>query len=194
MGGSWTNLFRASAVGFGAVDAPWAQTYGAAVKQALRLIRWGTMAGLGALVIGLAVFFVYALTEVLAHPGLSLVDGYWIGRLPWTGIGEGLTVIGATVAVAFGTVTVWLGGNRWTRALVLVPLAVAGSFWFAATLPPPGGAPCTDCTAQVADPFAFAYSLPVLTVIMLLLPAVTIAVLAFTSRPGHARHVGESAV
>ncbi len=179
--------------GFGAVDAPDAQTYGAVVKQALRFARWGTIAGLGALVTGLAVFFVYALTEVHAHPGLSLVDGYWIGRLPWTGIAEGLTVMGATVAVLLGTVTVWLGGSRWTRALVLVPFAVAGFFWFAAMLPPPGGAVCTDCAAQVADPFAFAYSLPVLTVILLLLPAVTIAVLAFTSRSGRARQVGGSA-
>jgi hypothetical protein len=174
------------------LDAPYAQTYGAAVKRGLWFVWWGTIAGLGALGIGLAVFFVYALTEVLAHPGVSLVDGYWIGRLPWTGIGEGFTVIGATVAVVLGTVTVWLGGNRWTRALVLVPLAVAGFFWFAAMLPPPGGAPCTDCTAQAVDPFAFAYSLPVLTMLMLLLPAVAIAALAFTSRPGRARHTGKS--
>ena len=163
------------------------------MKQALGFARWGTVAGLGALVIGLAVFFVYALSEVLANPGVSLVDGYWIGRLPWTGIGEGFTVVGATVAVMLGTVTVWLGGNRWTRAIVLVPLAIAGSFWFAAMMPPPGGAACTDCTAQVADPFAFAYSLPFLTVILLLLPAVTIAVLAFTSRPVRARALGASA-
>jgi hypothetical protein len=79
------------------------------VRQALRVAWWGTVAGIGALVIGLAVFFVYALSEVLANPGLSLVDGYWIGRLPWTGIGEGFTVIGATVAVVLGTVTVWIG-------------------------------------------------------------------------------------
>ena len=174
-------------------DEPYTQTYAAAVKQALRYAWWGTFTGLGALVIGLVVFFVYALSEVLAHPGLSLVDGYWIGRLPWTGIGEGLTVIGATVAVVLGTVTVWLGGNRWTRVLVLVPLAVAGFFWFAALLPPPGGAPCTDCTTQVADPFAFAYSLPVLTVVLLLLPAVAIAAVAFTSRPSRARRVVGSA-
>ena len=94
----------------------------AAMERALRSAWWGTIAGVGALVIGLAVFLVYALSEVLAHPGLSLEDGYWIGRLPWTGIGEGFTVIGATVAVVLGTLTVWLGGNRWRRALVLVPL------------------------------------------------------------------------
>jgi hypothetical protein len=153
------------------------------VNQALRSAWWGTIIGVGALVFGLAVFVVYALSEVLAHPGLSLVDGYWIGRLPWTGIGEGFTVIGATVAVVLGTVTVWLGGNRWKRALVLVPLAVAGFFWFAAMLPFPGGAPCTDCAAPVPDPFAYAYSLPASTLTFLLLPAVMVAVLAFTSKP-----------
>jgi len=155
------------------------------VKQALRLVWWGTIVGLGALVIGLAVFFVYALSEVLAHPGLSLVDGYWIGRLPWTGIGEGFTVIGATVAVMLGTMTVWLGGNRWGRVVVLVPLAVAGFFWFAAMLPFPGGGPCTDCGEPIPDPFAYAYSLPLSTILLLMLPALVVAVLAFVSRPAH---------
>jgi hypothetical protein len=157
------------------------------VRQALRVAWWGTVAGIGALVIGLAVFFVYALSEVLANPGLSLVDGYWIGRLPWTGIGEGFTVIGATVAVVLGTVTVWIGGNRWGRAIVLVPLAVAGFFLFAAMEPFPGGAPCSDCGAPVPDPFAYAYSLPVSTVIFLFLPAVVVVVLAFMARPARGR-------
>ena len=153
------------------------------MKQVLRLVWWGTIVGVGALVIGLAVFFVYALSEVLAHPGLSLVDGYWIGRLPWTGIGEGFTVIGATVAIVLGTATVWLGGNRWGRVVVLVPLAVAGFFWFAAMLPFPGGAPCTDCAEPIPDPFAYAYSLPLSTILLLLLPTLVVAVLAFMSRP-----------
>jgi hypothetical protein len=56
-------------------------------------------------------------------------------------------------------------------------------FWFAAMLPFPGGAPCTECEAPVPDPFAFAYSLPALTAILLLLPAVVAAVLAVGSRP-----------
>jgi hypothetical protein len=155
----------------------------AAIGRALRSAWWGTIAGIGALAIGLAVFFVYALSEVLAHPGLSLEDGYWIGRLPWTGIGEGFTVIGATVAVVLGTLTVWLGGTRWRRALVLVPLASAVFFWFAAMLPEPNRAPCTNCAEPVADPFAYAYSLPASTLTLLLLPTLFIAVLAFTSRP-----------
>ena len=159
----------------------------AARERALRSAWWGTIAGVGALVIGLAVFLVYALSEVRAHPGLSLEDGYWIGRLPWTGIGEGFTVIGASIAVVLGTLTVWLRGTRWRRALVLVPLAVAVFFWFAAMLPEPNRAPCTNCAEPVADPFAYAYSLPASTLILLLLPTLFIAVLAFTSRPGRAR-------
>ena len=157
------------------------------VNQALRSAWWATIAGMGAMVTGLAVFLVYALSEVLAHPGMSLIDGYWVGRLPWTGIGEGFTMIGATVAVVLGTLTVWLGGNRWSRALVLVPLAVAAFFWFAALLPFPGGAPCTDCGQPVPDPFAYAYSLPLSTVLLLLLPALVVAGLAFSSRPAHPR-------
>ena len=159
----------------------------AARERALRSAWWGTIAGVGALVIGLAVFLVYALSEVRAHPGLSLEDGYWIGRLPWTGIGEGFTVIGASIAVVLGTLTVWLGGTRSRRALVLVPLAVAVFFWFAAMLPEPNRAPCTNGAEPVADPFAYAYSLPASTLILLLLPTLFIAVLAFTSRPGRAR-------
>src|SRR5664280_1116969 len=121
------------------------------VKQALRSAWWGTIAGVGALVIGLAVFLVYALSEVLAHPGLSLEDGYWIGRLPWTGIGEGLTVIGVTVAVVLGTLTVWLGGTRWRRALVLVPLASAVFFWFVATPFTDRGFASVPVLANIAD-------------------------------------------
>lgn len=162
----------------------------AARDQALRLTWWGTLAGAGGLLIGLAVFFLYAVSEVLAHPGLSLADGYWIGRLPWTGIGEGFTVIGATIVVVLGTLTVWLGGKGWWRLVVLAPVALAGFFWLVALLPPPGGASCTDCIAQVADPFAYAYSLPASALIFLLLPGVIVAVLAFISRP--ARQTGAS--
>ncbi len=169
------------------MTVPDAQTYGAIVRAALRVAWWGTIAGAGALVIGLLVFFVYAFSEVLTNPGASLVDGYWIGRLPWTGIGEGFTVLGATVAVVLGTISVWLGGNRWSRAVVLVPLALAALFWFAAMLPFPGGAPCDDCGAPLPDPFAFAYSLPLLAILMLLLPALVVSVLALLSRPARGR-------
>jgi hypothetical protein len=157
------------------------------VERVLRTAWWGTIAGFGALLIGLSVFFFNALSEVLAHPGLSLADGYWIGRLPWTGIGEGFTVIGATVAVVLGTVTVWLGGDRWRRAVVLVPLILAGFFWFVAMLGNPNRAPCTSCPEPVADPFAYAYSAPESTLVFLLLPTVLITVLAFRSRPGRVR-------
>jgi len=50
--------------------------------------------GLSAAAAGLVVLFAQALSEVLADPGLSLADGYWIGRLPWTAVGVDLAIIG----------------------------------------------------------------------------------------------------
>ena len=43
-----------------------------------------TVGGLSVAAIGLVVLFAQAVSEVLAGPELSLVDGYWIGRPPWT--------------------------------------------------------------------------------------------------------------
>jgi hypothetical protein len=144
---------------------------------------WGTVAGLAALVIGLAVFFLYALSEVIAHPGLSLADGYRIGRLPWTGIGEGFTVMGATAAVVLGSVAILLGGSRWRSIPVPVLLAAAAFFWFLAVLGTPNRGPCTDCTIRV-DVFAYAYSVPETTLILLLIPSVLTAALALAVRRG----------
>ena len=42
-----------------------------------------------------------AIVEVATgEPGMSLVDGYWIGRLPWTPIGVGMALFGATAAAS----------------------------------------------------------------------------------------------
>ncbi len=154
------------------------------MDRPLRLAWWGTLAGLAALVFGLAVFFFYALSEVLANPGVSLVEGYWIGRLPWTGIAEGLTVMGATGAVVLGTLTVWIAGSRW-RYLVLAPLAVAAFYLFVAMLPGRVAVPCTGCQGRI-DPFAYAYSQPENAVIFLIVPALISMAFAFAAREGRA--------
>jgi hypothetical protein len=149
------------------------------------LAWWGTLAGLAALLIGLAVFVFYALSEVVANPGVSLVDGYWIGRLPWTGIAEGFTVVGATATVVLGMATVWMGGVRWNSILALIALAVAGLWWLASIfLAHMLGAPCSPCEPLPFDPFAYAYSQPENAVILLLVPAAVMAGLAFSARKG----------
>ncbi len=168
------------------VDRVRGSIYRPAVDRPLRLAWWGTVAGLGAFLIGLAAFFFNALAEVLAHPGLSLVDGYWICRLPWTGVGEGFTVMGATGAVVLGTVTVWVRGRFWVRDVVFLLLLPAALFWAMAMLGTPYGAPCFggNCPLAVPDPFSYAYSVPENTVVFLFLPALVIVALAFAVRVG----------
>jgi hypothetical protein len=140
-----------------------------------RVLRPGRRAiavGLSAAVAGLAILFAQALSEVLTDPGLSIVDGYWIGRLPWTALGVDLAVVGATVAVVSGTLTAWLAGGVGRRVLTALALVVAACWWLLAMLPPPQGAFCASCPAPGPDPITMAYSQPEAAVLFLLLPAV----------------------
>jgi hypothetical protein len=142
------------------------------------------VAGLSAAATGLVVLVLEAVREVLSDPGLSLVDGYWIGRLPWTAVGVALVVLGATTALAFGAGTAWLAGG-WARRLI-GSLALAGGalWWLFAMLPPPRGAFCATCPPPGPDPLTMAYSLPEGTVLFLLLPASVAALIALTARRG----------
>jgi hypothetical protein len=153
------------------------------VASLARPIWWATAIAIVATVAGLIALFAYSLSEVLANPSLSLEDGYWIGRLPWISIGVDLTVLGASATVVFGAIGTWFGGGRWRRLVVLLPLAVAAFFWFVALMPSPGGVPCDSCPPPSADPFAYAYSLPASTVVLLLAPALVVALLAVSARP-----------
>lgn len=134
---------------------------------------------------GLGLLVLYAATEVLANPGLTLADGYWIGRLPWTAIGIALAVLGATGVIIFGTVSAWLAGGAIGRVITGLAATVAAFWWFLAVLPPPKGAYCADCPPPGPDPLAYAYSLPELGAALLLVPAAIVAALALgeTSKP-----------
>lgn len=150
------------------------------VRRSFRLNEWATLGGLAATTVGLVVLFGQAFSEVLAAPGLSLVDGYWIGRLPWTSVGVTLAVIGATITVLFGTVTTWLAGGRIRRALSAVALLVAAFWWFVAMLPPRLGAFCASCPPPGPEPLTMAYSLPEMTAVLLLFPALVVGGLALS--------------
>ena len=143
-----------------------------AVARVLRAGWWATAAGLLASTAGLVVLFVQAQSEVMADPGLSLVDGYWIGRLPWTAVGVDLAVVGATIAVVFGTLTAWIVGGPVRRIVTALALAVAALWWAYAMLPPPRAVPCESCAAPGLDPLTMAYSLPQAAAVFLLIPAV----------------------
>lgn len=141
--------------------------------------------------IGVLVLLGYAFSEVLANPGSSLVDGYWIGRLPWTAIGVDLAVMGSSVAVVFGMVAAWIEGGVLRRVVSLILLLLAGFWWFAATLPLAGGAYCPTCPPPGPDPLTYAYSLPDSTLLFLMLPAAICGAAALSGRrPGRRAGTG----
>lgn len=148
----------------------------------MRSVWWVTLAGLSAAATGLVVLFAYSLSEVMADPSLSLVDGYWVGRLPWTALGVDLAVSGATVAVVFAALTVWLAGGAVPRAVGTLALGTAAFWWFLAMIPPRHAVPCTACPPVAPDPLAVAYSQPENTLLFLLLPAAVAGVVALTRR------------
>ncbi len=154
-----------------------------------RPARWATAVGLLAAIGGLAVLFLYALSEVLADPTISLADAFDIGRLPWTTIGVDLTVGGATLSALAGVLAAWLSGGTIRRLITGLLFAVVAFWWFVALLPQPGGAPCAACRPRGPEPLTVAYSNPKQTVLLLIAPAAVIGVLALTAHRSRMRPV-----
>jgi len=127
---------------------------------------------------GVGVLVAMAAGEVAREPSLSLLDGYWVGRLPWTNVGVVLVLGGATVAVLGAATRVSLVGGWASRISVWLAALVAAFWWFLALIPPPGGALCTTCGPRTADPIAYAYSLPESALLLLVAPAAISAVIA----------------
>ena len=139
------------------------------------------MVGLVVATAGLVVLLAQALSEVLGDPGLSLVDGYWIGRLPWTAVGVDLAIVGATIAVAFGTLTAWLAGGAIRRVVSALAMAVGAFWWFLAMLPPAQGGFCASCPPPGPDPMTMAYSQPASAAAFLLFPAAIACAVALSA-------------
>jgi hypothetical protein len=142
---------------------------------------WTTVVGLVAAIAGIAILFVNALSEVLADPTLSLEDGYWIGRLPWTTVGVAMTVIGATVALVAGALTAWIVGGAIRRVVTAFAVAVGAFWWLLASVPLVGmSGACCGPRAE-SDPLTMAYSWPQAAVLLLLLPAGITAIIGLTT-------------
>ena len=95
-----------------------------------------------------------------------------------------LAVIGATVAVAAGTLTSWMAGGWSRRVVALGAFAVAAFWWSIAMVTRSGGAYCPGCAPAGPEPLTFAYSLPDATILFLLLPAFVIGAVALLPRAG----------
>jgi hypothetical protein len=146
--------------------------------------RPATAAGVVLAIVGIAVLFAQAVSEVRADPSISLGDAYWIGRLPWTPIGVGLAILGASLAVLAGTATALMAGGIVRRGVAILALLVAGFWWLVVTVPlvGMGGAACEPaCPPPTFDPVTMAYSLPEQTAMWLLLPALVASLLGLTS-------------
>jgi hypothetical protein len=144
------------------------------------LVRWtrrGATVGLALMVIGPSILLVYAWVEVLNNPGVSLVDGYWIGRLPWIPLGIIVGLAGVGIGLISAGIAITIVGGWWRRALVVAAYVAAGVWWSTAAgwLPLP--------RFHGPDPVGLAYDLPVAAALLLLMPAALIAVIALTPRP-----------
>jgi hypothetical protein len=144
------------------------------------LAVWVGLSGIG---LGAAAVLVYAWVEFLNNPGLSLVDAYWVGRAPWVPAGILLALAGSAVALPAGAALVLLRGD-WVRWFLILPLAGAELLWWAIAL-----GLVAFAGYEPIDPIGFAYRVPQTAAILLVVPPVAMAVLAFlpTRRDGPVR-------
>jgi hypothetical protein len=110
-----------------------------------------------------------------------------MGALPWMGIVEALVVGGATATIVAGAAAVAVTGG-WARRVATFALAAIGALWWFEAWVGAGvsGALCAGCAPRTFDPWAYAYSAPMLALQMLIVPAAVIALLAL-GRPSRER-------
>jgi hypothetical protein len=137
--------------------------------------QWARLA-IGLMVVGPSILLVQAWVEVLNHPGYTLVDGYDIGRLPWTPLGILIALAGSVAGLVAGSIAIAIEGGWWRRLLV-VPAYVAAALWWLTAL---GLLPFPRFHGP--DPIGFAYDLPTAAMLLVLMPAALLAVLCLTAR------------
>lgn len=138
--------------------------------------HWWARFSLALLIIGPSILLVSAWVEVLNNPGLSLVDGYLVGRLPWTPIGIVVSLTGGIGGLLAGSVAIGIEGGWWRRFLLL-PAFAGAVLWWATAL---GVIPFPRFNGP--DPVQFAFLLPATAALLLLMPAGLLATLCITPR------------
>jgi hypothetical protein len=151
-------------------------------------LRRARLAVDGSLVIiglGLAGMLAWMWVLYLRHPGISLVDAYWEGPLPWTPITIWTILAGTLLALVAGAAVVAVAGGWLRRLLLAAALGFSALWWLAAlgVVPGPGlgGGPGRP-PFPGWSPVDLAYSAPELAAIMVVLPALLVAALALVPR------------
>lgn len=137
----------------------------------LRAVR-AIWLGLSATGLGVSLLIVSAWVVYLNHPGVSLVDGYWMGPVPWTPAGIVLILGGSALALAASGAAIMVGGD-WLRRFLLVVIAVLPVVWWLTAL----GA-VSFGRFRGPHPVELAYSLPVTAAVALIVPAIAASFLA----------------
>ncbi len=142
-----------------------------------------TMVAAAVMVVGAALLLAAALVELASgQPGMTIMDAYWVGRLPWTPIGVGMMLFGASATVVVGPIAAWLNGGAGAR-IVATAAVLPTAFWWAVS--PMVGFAGSCCGPRPAyDPITIAYSSPEGPFLFVVLPAIVITALVLvTSRP-----------
>jgi hypothetical protein len=140
------------------------------------------IAGVFVVAAGFAAVLVASIQGMQLQEGTSLVDGYWVGLLPWIAVGTWLIPIGGVVASVGAVAAVWLGPGGWLPRLSTVPAVAILAFWallMAIATTPRNAVDGSISQSSVADAV---YSSPQDTVVFLLLPTAFVMTLAWFSR------------
>jgi hypothetical protein len=87
------------------------------------------IAGLAVVAAGFAAILVASVQGMQLQEGLSLVDGYWVGLLPWIEVGTWLVPIGAVVALVAAVAAIWLGRGGWLLRIATLPAIAVAVLW-----------------------------------------------------------------
>ena len=143
---------------------------------------WAMLAGIAVFAAGMVAILVASIQGMQLEPGLSLADGYWVGPLPWMGIGTWLAPIGAFLAAIAGAGLVIVPGRHPVIRLAGLALLAVVLFWILAIAYAMAARNGPDGRIYSSDFGSAVYSQPNQTIVLLVLPASAIVVLAIVAR------------
>ncbi len=141
---------------------------------------------LGALVVvgGFAAIIAASIQGLALVPGGSILDGYWVGLLPWMEVGTWLVPLGGLAATIGALVAIWFGRPGLLARIATLPALVVVLFWVLLVViemaPHTGPSPNSSTTSSSLA--TVVYSSPANTILFLLVPAAVVVLLAAAAR------------